>query len=393
MASRRATVNALTILVCLSAFTIDVCVPAFPAISRNFNVPAGDTHLLVSAYLLSYAGAQIPLGYLSERIGRLRAVYLGIVVFLIGGVISTLSSSLEMLLLGRFIQGLGGASGPVMARVIARDISSGADLGRLMSVFVTALAVSTLIAPIIGSALIALFSWQSVFGISVLLGLCCILLVRRYIPETLPGRNLTTFHFIGHARVFFNHPPAVIGTGMLGLLFMGFMALLSSFSSIAADQFNQSDASIGWWFAAFVGFYLLGASLTRRVSSAKNDTRLLDLGSLLLLISVTAFTPLWFGEGDKLPGLSLGLLSYMLALGLMFGVLNAHVLRGLPQIAGTAAGLMGSLQTLSGAAGAAASALLYRGDARSTALILSVSAVLTAALYVAGRRSLSARSD
>jgi sugar phosphate permease len=82
----------------------------------------------------------------------------------------------------------------------------------------------------------------------------------------------------------------------------------------------------------------------------------------------------------------------MFALGMMLGVLSAHVLRGLPQIAGTAAGLMGALQMLSGVVGGTASAFLYRGDAWSTVLILSVSAVLTVSLYAVSRRSLSARA-
>ncbi len=391
MASRRAIVNTLTALVCLSALTVDICLPAFPAISRSFDVPAGNTHLLVSAYLLSYGLAQIPLGFLSERIGRIKTVYLGVSVFLVGGVVSTFSTSLEMLLFGRFVQGLGGAVGPVMARAIARDVSSGAELGSLMSVFVTALAVSTLLAPVAGSGLLALFSWPSVFAVSVLFGILCLLLVRRYVPETLPPGTAVAFRLTEHAGEFFRHRPAVIGTGMLGLLFMGYIAFLSSFASIAADQFGQPDTSIGWWFTVFVGFYLLGANLTRRASGAKQDARLLDLGSALLLVSIIAFAVVWSGLMGELVGLSLGLLCYMFALGMMLGVLSAHVLRGLPHIAGTAAGMMGALQMMSGVVGGTASAFLYRGDAWSTVLLLSLSAVLTVTIYLFGRRTLSAQ--
>ena len=104
-----------------------------------------------------------------------------------------------------------------------------------------------------------------------------------------------------------------------------------------------------------------------------------------------AFALVRAGVVGELPGLSLGLLSYMFALGMMLGVLSAHVLRGLPQIAGTAAGLMGALQMLAGVVGGTASAFLYRGDAWSTVLILSVSALLTVALYLFGRRTLSAQ--
>ena len=116
---------------------------------------------------------------------------------------------------------------------------------------------------------------------------------------------------------------------------------------------------------------------------------MLDLGSLLLSLSVIAFAMERFEVLGELIGLSLGLLCYMFALGMMLGVLSTHVLRDLPQIAGTAAGLMGALQMLSGVVGGTASAFLYRGDAWSTVLLLSVSSVLTVSLYLFGRRSLS----
>lgn len=353
-------------------------------------MPAGDTHLIVSAYLVSYAFAQIPLGYLSEHIGRVKTLYLGLSVFLLGGLLVTFSTSLDLLLTGRFIQGVGGAVGPVLARAIARDISTGAELGKLMALFVSALAVSTMLGPIVGSLLVAVLPWSSVFAASVLFGIICLVLVYCFIPETLRASQEPAESFVEHAREFFAYRPAVVCTAMLGLLFFGYMGFLASFSTIASDQFHQPASVIGWLFAVFVGFYLLGANMTRRLSGAKNDSKLLDLGVVLLAVSVVLFALERAGLVATLPGLAAGLLFYLFALGMMLGVLGAHVLKDLPQIAGTAAGIMGALQVFAGVVGSVASAFLYRGDASSTILILGVASVLTVMVYLLNRRQLRA---
>ena len=385
----RGTVPTLTILVAMTAFTIDVSLPAFPAISEAMGIPSGRTHLMISAYFISYALAQLPLGFLSERVGRLPTLYLGLAVFIAGGAMATFADSLETLLLGRFIQGLGGGVGPVVARAIARDISSGRELNRMMSLLVSALAVSTIVAPIIGSLLITWLPWSSTLAASVLLGLLCLPLVYFFVPETSGTHARADGNFLVHCRQFFQHRTAVACAAMVALLFFGYMSFIASFGTIIADQFGRPPSEIGWYFAAFVCFYLMASSLSRRLHGTENDGRLLDVACLLLLVSVTLFALVYLEVLPVVAGLAAGMISFLFAKGLMFGLLGAHVLKDLPGIAGTAAGIMGTMQTFAGFAGSATSAALYRGNASSTVAILCVASALMILTYVLNRKSIN----
>lgn len=386
----RGTVPTLTVLVAMTAFTIDVSLPAFPAIGEAMGISSGSTHLIISAYFISYALTQLPLGYFSEHFGRLRTLYLGLAVFIAGGLIATFADSLETLLLGRFIQGIGGGVGPVIARAIARDISSGRELNRMMSLLVSALAVSTIVAPIIGSLLITWLPWSSTFGASVVLGLLCLPLVYFFIPETSGTHPRTEGNFLVHCRQFFDNRTAVACAVMVALLFFGYMSFIASFSTIIADQFGRPPSEIGWYFAAFVCFYLLASSISRHLHGDRNDGRLLDAACFLLLVSTALFTLVYLDALPIAAGLAAGMICFLFAKGLMFGLLGAHVMKDLPGIAGTAAGIMGTMQTFAGFAGSATSAALYRGDALSTVLILCTASVLMVLTYLTNRGRINA---
>lgn len=385
----RGTVPTLTILVAMTAFTIDVSLPAFPAIGEAMGISSGSTHLIISAYFISYALTQLPLGYFSERIGRLRTLYAGLLIFITGGLIATCADTLETLLLGRFIQGFGGGVGPVIARAIARDITSGKELGRLMSLLVSALAVSTIVAPIIGSLLVTWLPWSSTFAASVLLGLLCLPLVFFFVPETSGTNPANTGNFFAHCREFFAHRTALACALMVALLFFGYMSFIASFATIIADQFGRPASEIGWYFAAFVCFYLLASSISRHVGGGRNDARLLDSACFFLLLSTTVFALVYVNALQDAIGLALGMILFLFAKGLMFGLMAAHVMKDLAGVAGTAAGIMGTMQTLAGFAGSATSAAFYRGTASSTVVILVTASLLMVLTYLANRKAIN----
>tara|TARA_R110002110_G_scaffold406421_1_gene626554 strand:+ start:403369 stop:404553 length:1185 start_codon:yes stop_codon:yes gene_type:complete len=385
----RGTVPTLTILVAMTAFSIDVSLPAFPAISEALDVPSGSTHLIISAYFVSYALAQLPLGLLSERLGRLPVLYGGLTIFIIGGLIATYAESLTMLLLGRFIQGIGGGAGPVLSRTIARDISSGAQLGRMMSLLVSALAVSTIVGPIIGSLLVAWLDWSSTMAASVVLGLVCLPLVYCFVPETRGMNTLDTGNFLDHCKTFLRHRTAVVCSIMVALLFFGYMSFIASFSTIVADQFGRPPAEIGWYFAFFVCFYLLGASASRHLNGGKNNARLMDAAFVLMMTSVLLFALTYLDVAPVTAGLAGGMICFLLAKGCMFGLLSARVLTDLPGISGTASGIMGTMQVFAGFAGSATSAAIYHGDASSTVLILSTASVVMTLIYFWNRAAIN----
>ena len=200
----------LGFLACTSGFTVDVGIPALPNLVSHFGVPAGHSHLMITAYLLAMGAAQVPLGYFSELHGRLPTLYLGLGLFVVGSLVSALATSFDSLLLGRFIQGFGAATGPVMARAIARDLASPAGLNRIMSMLVSVLAISAIAAPLIGSLLIGVWGWRAAFFAPAVFGMAALGMALSFVQETLPQRAARQpllpllWHFMG---TYFGKPP------------------------------------------------------------------------------------------------------------------------------------------------------------------------------------------
>ena len=171
MKNTKAYTNTLLLLVVITAVAIDVSIPVLPIITEYFGVEKSQSQLIISTYLVGYGLFMIPLGMLSDRIGRLPIIYFGLIVYTVAGLLIAFAWSFELVLLGRFIQGIGGGVGPVIARAIARDLYAGKELAKIMSAIVAALAIATLVSPLAGSFLYALWGWQATFLVSPLLGL------------------------------------------------------------------------------------------------------------------------------------------------------------------------------------------------------------------------------
>ena len=121
----------LCALVCLASTSIDINIPAIPAIADAFAIPQGSGQLLISSYLVGFAMGQIPIGLLSDRYGRLPVLYLGLGVYIVATWMASQAGQFDTLLWARFIQGLAGAAGGVLARAIVRDTSDGIQLAKL----------------------------------------------------------------------------------------------------------------------------------------------------------------------------------------------------------------------------------------------------------------------
>jgi len=123
----------LAILVSTSSLTIGISIPVLPQIAESLHSELSTATLVVTSYFAGYALGQIPAGFLADRWGRLPVIYLGCSLFILSGLIGAFSDNLNVLLIMRFFQGLGGAVGPVVSRTIVRDISEGKTTLRLMA--------------------------------------------------------------------------------------------------------------------------------------------------------------------------------------------------------------------------------------------------------------------
>ena len=125
LASSRRFIVVLGLLTGLVAFAIDISLPAIPDMVRDLRTTMPVGQQVVGLFMAGMAVGQIPCGLFSDRIGRLPVLYAGIGLFTLAGLVTSLSQSIEVMLIARFVQGVGASAGMVLARAIVRDIASG----------------------------------------------------------------------------------------------------------------------------------------------------------------------------------------------------------------------------------------------------------------------------
>jgi DHA1 family bicyclomycin/chloramphenicol resistance-like MFS transporter len=176
----------LGLLTALGPFAIDMYLPSLPAIGKSLGADADITLFSLTAYFLTFAIGQLVFGPISDMVGRKPPMYLGIALFLIASVGCALASDIHTLIAFRIAEGLGGATGMVIARAIVRDLHSGSDEVRLLSLLMLVFSVSPVLSPLAGSLVIEQSSWRGVFWLITLMTLIALALYAFYLPETRP---------------------------------------------------------------------------------------------------------------------------------------------------------------------------------------------------------------
>ncbi len=150
-------------LMTLSAFSIDIMLPAFGAMALELDEPIEWIQATIPVYSISFAIAQLFWGPLSDRFGRRPVIVIGLGIYLAGALLAALSSSLFWLLVGRAIQGFGASAAPVIGRAIMRDSYCGPALARAMGATMAVFAIGPILAPLMGTGLMNALGWRFVF--------------------------------------------------------------------------------------------------------------------------------------------------------------------------------------------------------------------------------------
>ena len=143
---------------------------------------------IVGVFMLGMSCGQIPSGLASDRFGRLPAIYVGMGVFFAAGLVASFANSIDLLLAARFVQGFGAASAIVVSRAVVRDIASGKEAARLMSLMTMIFTATPVIAPSIGALLVTSWNWRAPLIVIVV---CAALLLLGTLVDELERRDLS----------------------------------------------------------------------------------------------------------------------------------------------------------------------------------------------------------
>ncbi len=384
LASKRRIVLVLGFLTGIAAVTIDVSLPAFPDMVRDLATDMSTAQKVVGFFMAGIALGQLPAGLISDRIGRLPVLYGGITIFTTAGIVCAATNNIELLLLARFVQGLGGSVGVVISKAIVRDIASGIQAARLMSIMVMIFTAAPMLAPIVGAFLVAAWGWRAPFLAVVAFGVLILLGVNTALQEThRPTRRVHPVHQLSLSlKEFFSHRRSVFGLLLLILPAAGFIAVITASSAIVIEIYGFPVQAFGFIFAIW-GFSILVASIiSRHLVVAHGVLRMVGLGAILIgVASLQLLIIAWLGQANF--WLFWGnVCLYGFGVGFLMPNATALALDPVPQIAGVAASIIGTVQSLSSTAGALISSALYDGTIRNVSIMLGVAGVATTATFL-----------
>jgi len=341
----------IALIISLVALSIDAMLPALPEIAHDLGVVRlNDSQYVISIFFAGMALGQIVFGPLSDSVGRKPSIMAGFVVFAAGCVLSILAPDFELMLLGRFLQGLG-ASGPrIVSIALVRDRYKGREMARVMSFVMTIFILVPVFAPAVGQLIILFADWRYIFVMFLLLALVVSLWFWIRQAETLVAEQRVRFSFtklICDIRAIAAIRAALGYTLTMGFIFGAFVGYLSSSQQIFQVQYQLHNLFPLYFgiLAASIGLAsLVNARLVMRFGMRRLS------GIALNMITLLSFPFLLFSYAfDGHPPL-LALMAYLMLVffffGILFGNLNALAMEPLGHIAGLGSALIGSVSTL-----------------------------------------------
>ena len=394
LASSKRFVLVLGLLTSLVAFAIDISLPAIPPMVRDLATTMSLGQQIVGFFIAGMAVGQLPAGLMSDRIGRMPVLYAGIGLFTLAGVVTSVTNDISVMLLARFVQGLGASAGMVLARAIVRDISSGNQAARLMTILVMIFTAAPMIAPLLGSFLVTEWGWQSPFVATTFAGVLILYGIRSSLQETrAPRPSGHVAQKFWHSVIeFASHRQSRFGVLIIMATIIGIMALISASPALVIEIYDYPVAQFGYLFALTGVAILIGSSINRRLLQRFDAIHMIGIGAgvaavagiQLLVIAWLGHASFWWIWGN--------VCLFMCATGFLLPNATALALDPVPEIAGAAASIIGTIQSLAGACSAVISSALYTGTILNVTLVVGLSGVGPAIVFLFRRSILGPTS-
>jgi DHA1 family bicyclomycin/chloramphenicol resistance-like MFS transporter len=382
----------LSAMTAVTALSIDMSLPAQPALAAAFGVAGSTAQLTLSLFLIGFAAAQIVTGYLSDVLGRRRVMLGGLALFTVSGVACAASPTIEVLLACRVLQGIGAAAAPVVARAMVRDTQPGAQAARLLSSMLAALAVAPMVAPVIGGALLNVFGWRAIFGMLALCGVALFAIATGTLVETLPAERRSTHGLVRGFATFLRTPGTRLPMLVSCASFAGQFAYISDSPFVLIGGYGVPSSRYGFYFAATALALMLGSlSGGAMLRAGRSPRGMVVLGASLLFaggVLVVVGTRADLGVA----GFLVPMLVYFFGVGLTSPSATALAMEPAPQLAGTASAAIGSLQMVAGALSGYETTRIGGSSPRTFALVVVVMGTLAFALALGAARRHRARS-
>lgn len=374
----------LGLLSAIGPFAIDMYLPALPSIGQTLDVSMSAVQASLMAFFISLGIGQIIYGPISDMVGRKPPLYFGLALFAVCSVGCAMAPDIETLIVLRFLQGLGASAGMVIPRAVVRDLHTGNDAARLMSLLMLVFSVSPILAPLSGSLLIEWWGWRSVFWAVTVAAVLALILLATSQAETRPREQRvdSSVRSALSAYALLLREPHFLGLVFIGAFgISSFFAYLANSSFILIDHYGLTPRQYSIAFAANAASFIGVSQFTGRLSARFGLVPVVKVAVTAYALVMTALLAINLLGIERLDVMLVMLFVGFGFLGLVIPTTTVLALEEHGTIAGTASALMGTLQFVTGAAVMAITGLFVDGTARPMVAGIATCALL--ALFIA----------
>lgn len=282
----------LGLLIGLNPFSIDMYLPGFEAIAADLGTDTATVGLTLSSFFAGICLGQVVYGPLLDRYGRKRPLMIGLAVFFLASVIAAFASSIEQLVVVRFVQALGGCAGMVASRAFVRDIFPAEENARVFSLLILVMGVAPIIAPSVGSFIVITLNWPAIFVTLALIAAAIFTAVAVVLPEPVGPDPTISLSPVRVLADYFN-----VARNARYLLF----ALATSFSTAALFGYitsspilfmkihGLSEFQFGFTFSFCALCLIVGSQVNRYLLRRLSTTAMTEITGAAILAVAVAF--------------------------------------------------------------------------------------------------------
>jgi len=332
-------------LTALGPFTIDLYLPAFPALSAELGVSAAAIQLTLTATTIGFALGQLLVGPWSDKVGRRTPLIIATALHIVASFGVALAPDVMWVGIFRVLQGIGAAGGGVVAMAMVRDLFGGLPLVRMLSRLALVSGLAPILAPLIGSQLLLVLDWRGIFWFLAAYGVLAIAAASFFLVETLPAARRADR---GHSSVgerykaLFTDRVFVGVIIIAGMTFSGLFAYLSSSSFLFQEIYGLNAQQFGLLFAVNSVGVVLGVQVSSRLAKYVGPQWILSgaiLGMLVSSLTIVALDTANVG----LAGILVPLFFFITSCGFAFPCQQVLALAEHGGEAATAASVMGAV--------------------------------------------------
>jgi MFS transporter, DHA1 family, multidrug resistance protein len=329
----------------LGPFTIDMYLPSFPTIVKEYRTTASLVQISLTSCLLGLGLGQLVIGPMSDVQGRRKPLRIFLIMYLIASVICAFAPNIYTFIGARFIQGFAAAGGLVISRAIVRDVYSGRELTKFFALLMLVGNLGPIVAPIAGGIILAFTNWSGVFLVLACVGIVLVFIVSWKLEETLPMENrvpsdisqiLKNFGSLLKDRQFAGYALTQ------GFIIAGIFAYVSGIPFVYQNIYGVTPQVFSLLFGVNGIALIIGSQVVGRFADLISERTFLKIG---LLISNVAGSSLLVAFLVKAPLIAVAIPIFFLvaSIGIIATTSFALAMETQGHIAGSASALLGLL--------------------------------------------------